>query len=195
MPQHLEIVLHGQTIGCVTTGNRSGTVYSVFLTVAGHRLEAGNIDTGVQCQPQEPEARKKDFRNDFTHARRGIAGATRAAENLRKQLTELSLARAAPLPLTIRLYTKVWDRGVIKVWDRGVIKVLPIGKDSTRVQVQLLVGTGPHRRDSAIPSKPYPFETVETDVRCDVSHVERALEVFEKVGESLVETLSRHCTT
>ncbi len=182
MPQLLKIEVEGELVAWLSTYNKGGTIYDVILCVAeiGATFRLPDVDTGVQRQPQGDQARCEDFKDDFAHARRCVAAAlassNRFLQLLRKQG---SLEYAEIRPITIRLMTNRYDR--------GLVQVDPIEREL--VYVVAAIGVGDNRVPNSLPKSKCEFAFEGLDISGALTHTERALKVLHSIGPSLLQSL------
>ena len=176
MPQHLHIASGDDIVGIITAINLGGTRYGVLLkNTHGRLVDLIEVDSGVERQPQDAEAQQEDFKNDFTHVRRGIAAASVAASHFRQRLIEQGVTETVARDIKTQLWTDDFGRGIID------ISLVAEG----RAKVRLVVGTGPDRVPGASPREPRKFEPIDTSIPLGGSHLTRALAVLENVGHDL----------
>ena len=183
MPQHLKIEVEGRLVGWLSTSNRGGTRYDVRLRVPelGTDISLTDVDTGVLRQPQDSKARAKDFVNDFTHARRCIAGAVASADNFLQKLHEQCIQEYKEMkPIMMRLMTNNFDRGFIQVH--------PI--DNELVNVDVIIGVGENRVPNASPKDKWELNLQEINASGMYSQTVRALKVLLSIGPTLLTVLS-----
>lgn len=183
MPQHLKICAGDTLVAQLSTGNKGGTLYKIDLKVIELNLELSlpEVDTGVQRQPQDPDQQIADFRDDFTHARRCIAGADASSEVFVQQLEKHSTSGPAETkPITMLLMTNKFSRGIISVSPSG----------NQTVDVNVRIGGGKCRVPDALPSSESQllWEGVETSD--SGSQTARALKVLKSIGPDLLQELS-----
>jgi hypothetical protein len=123
MPQQVTIELHDGTRARLTTSNCGpGTAYRVMWQ---DKWISEKLDTGVATQGRATN-RNADNNCDFTHARRALAAAGRAAELVIAELTP----EAAPFQgATILLSTN--NR------ERGRIPILPDQSDQLSIEIRI----------------------------------------------------------
>lgn len=183
MPQHLKIEVEGRLVGWLSTSNKGGTLYdvSLFIPELGTDISLTDVDTGVQRQPQDAKARDEDNRDDFTHARRCIAGAVASADNFLQELREqVTPGYAEMKPIMIRLMTNTYDRGLIQVH--------PIDNES--VNVYVIIGVGANRVPNSSPKDKYELTWEGIDASGTSSQTARALKVLRSIGPTLLQALS-----
>ena len=183
MPQNLKIEVEGRLVGWLSTGNKGGTLYDVRLRVPelGTDISLTDVDTGVQRQPQDAEASAEDFRDDFTHARRCIAGAVASADNFLHQLREHSSPQYAEMkPIMMRLMTNDFDRGFIHVHP----------SDNESVNVDVIIGVGASRVPDSSPKDECELTWEGIDASGATSQTARALKVLRSIGPTLLQALS-----
>jgi hypothetical protein len=187
MPQHLKIEVEGRLVGWLSTFNKSGTLYDVKLRVPelGIDIFLPDVDTGVQRQPQDSKACANDFKDDFTHARRCIAGAVASADNFLQKLQEQGTPEYAEMkPITMRLMTNKYDR--------GFIQLLP--SDNESVNVDVVIGVGANRVPDALPKDKCELTWQEIDASGTYSQTARALKVLHSIGPALLQALSERAS-
>jgi hypothetical protein len=182
MPQHLSFEVEGHLVGLLSTGNKGGTKYDVRLCVPeiGIRFSLPDVDTGVQRQPQERQARLEDRRDEFTHARRCIAAAVATSDRLVELLREQDAAGCAEVkPITMRLMTNRFDR--------GPVQVEPI--NDKLVNVVVIIGVGTQRVPNASPKDKCELAYESIDASGTTTQTERALKVLKSIGPDLLRSL------
>jgi hypothetical protein len=187
MPQHLKIEVEGRLVGWLSTSNKGGTLYDVRLRVPelGTDISLPDVDTGVQRQPQDPKARANDFRDDFTHARRCIAGAVASADNFLQKLQEQGTPKYAEMkPIMMRLMTNNFDRGFIQVHP----------SDNESVNVDVSIGVGANRVPNSLPKHKCELNWQEIDASGTYSQTARALKVLHSIGPALLQALSERAS-
>jgi hypothetical protein len=188
MPQHLKIDVEGELVAWLSTSNKGGTLYDVSLCVPELNIDipAPNVDTGVERQPQDPEARAAEFRNDFTHARRCIAAAVRSADNFLHHLREHGTPEYAEMkPIVMQLMTNHYDRGFIQVHP----------SDDGSVDVDVVIGHGPNRVPNSSPKDECKLTWEGIDASGVHSQTERALKVVRSIGPELLRALEEQPPT
>jgi len=144
MPQYLEIEIGGVPAAKMKTSHRDGTHYDVYwCTNSGFQRKYPNINTGVECQPEDQIRRKVDLQNDFTHMRRAIAAASKTAKQFLNELEKVE----NPTPNKLEK-VKIYQR--TNRYDRGIITIDP--QESGKANLQIEVGTGPNRPENARPA-------------------------------------------
>jgi hypothetical protein len=142
-------------------------------------------DTGVQCQPQDKEAQRADFRDDFIHARRCIAAAVKTEEEFRQALREQEIGVCAEVkPMTMRLMSREYDRGKVEVH--------PIDNES--VNVAVIIGVGDNRYVNALPKEPWELAFKDIDASGTATLTERALKVLSAIGPDLLQALEERAS-
>ena len=70
MPQHLKIEVGAELVACLSTSNKADTQYDINWRIpeVGVEMSFVDVDTGVQRQPQDPEAREKDFQDETANS-------------------------------------------------------------------------------------------------------------------------------
>ena len=183
MPQHLKITVEGQLAGWLSTSSKSGTVYDVRLRVPeiGASFSCHDVDIGVQRQPQDSQARAEDFRDDFTHARRCIAATIVTSDEFIQLLRERDTSRYAEMkPITMRLMTNAFDRGLVQVH--------PI--DMNSVNVVVIIGVGAKRVCDPLPKDRCELTYEGIEVSGTSTQTERALEILRAIGPVLLQALA-----
>jgi hypothetical protein len=185
VPQYLIFEKDGVPIGKIATGNKGETRYDVcWLNPNETRLcFFQDVDTGVQRQPQDQGERIRDFKNDFTHARRAIAATTSTANRFLEELpASLTLGSSNCWQIVIRLRTNQFDRGMVDFE----------AAQSGLVSVRACIGSGSLRPDGAIPADPVeiPCEAISLDGAA--SGVGQALQALASVGPHLLEELAKY---
>jgi hypothetical protein len=187
MPQHLRIEVEDEPMARLTTYNKGNTVYDITLCVPETCTDIllSDVDTKVPRQPQDDEGRKKDYRDDFKHARRCVAAAFTSSDRLLRHLRANRLSGHAKMkPIMMRLMTNKNDR--------GLIQALPMEDDSFHVTV--IIGAGKNRVSDSLPEAEWQWTCEGISVSGAVSHTERALMIVRAIGESLQDELERHET-
>ncbi len=182
MPQHLKIEVEGRLVGCLSTSNKGSKLYDVMLRVPelGIDISLTDVDTGVQRQPQDAEAREDDFRDDFTHARRCIAGAVASADNFLRQLREHGTTKYVEMkPIMMRLMTNNFDRGFIQVHPN----------DNESVNVDVIIGVGAKRVPNSSPKEKRELAYEGIDASGTFTQTERALKILSSIGPGLLQSL------
>lgn len=182
MPQHLKIGVEGRLVGQLTTRNKGGTLYDVGLRVPELGIEKWltDVDTGVQRQPQEEEAKKEDFGDDFTHVRRCIAAVVASADNFLQQLRENATPEYAEMkPIMVRLKTNKKDRGLVQVHP----------SDNESVNVVVIIGVGANRVCNASPKDKFELAYEGIDASGTFTQTERALMILRSIGPDLLQSL------
>lgn len=129
MPQHVIIELHDNTREMLTTSNCGpGTDYRVKWQ---EKWIAEKLDTGVATQ-QSAANPGADNNCDFTHARRALAAAGRAADLV---IAELSPEAAPFQGATILLSTNWRERGRISI----------LSDQSDHLTLEIRIGTSQNR--------------------------------------------------
>lgn len=183
MPQHLKIEVGSKLVACLSTSNKADTVYDVTWRIPEIKTEMSltDVDTGVQRQPQEAEACAKDFKDDFTHARRCIAAAFASSDKLLKHLREHGPPEPKKMkPIIMRLMTNNFDRGFIEVHP----------SDNESVNVKVLIGVGENRVPDSLPKNEWEWTCEGIDVSGTGLHTVRALTVLRSIGQTLLRALS-----
>ena len=163
------------------------TQYDITLCVPelGTDILLRDVDTGVLSQPQNEEAHEKDFRNDFTHARRCIAGAFASSDKLIQHLQEHDTPEYAKLkPIEMRLMTNNFDRGVFQVQP----------SDNESVNVNVLIGIGDNLVPNSLPKDIWKQTWEGIDVSGATAQTERALNVVDYIGGTLLQALSEQAS-
>lgn len=187
MPQHLKICVEDTLVGQLSTGNKGGTRYRVRLLVTELAMDPSPtvVDTGVQCQPQDQEEKRADFKNDFTHARRCIAGLVSSSEHFLQQLERDRAAdQVESRPITMRLLTNMFGR--------GIISVNPV--DDQSVDVNVRIGAGGCRVPDALPRTECQLSWEGVQTSGSRSQTARALKVLRSIGPNLLRELSDRAT-
>jgi hypothetical protein len=185
MPQYLIFEKDGVHIGKIATGNKGGTKYDVcWLDPTGKRLcFFQDVDTGVLRQPQDQVEQARDFKNDFTHARRAIAATTSTANRFIEELpASLTSGSSKCGQIVIRLRTNHFDRGMVDFE----------AAQSGLVSVRACIGSGSRRPDGAIPTDPVEIPCGATIVDGAASGVGQALQALASVGPHLLEELAKY---
>jgi hypothetical protein len=187
MPQHLKIEVEGRLVGWLSTSNKGGTLYDVRLQVPELRTDISlpDVNTGVQRQPQDSKVCIEDFRDDFTHARRCVAGAVASANYFFQKLQEqVTRENAEMKPIIMRLMTNNFDRGFIQVH--------PIDNES--VNVDVIIGVGANRVPNSSPKDKFELNWKEIDASGTYSQTARALKVLHSIGPTLLQALSERAS-
>lgn len=183
MPRHLKIEFEGKLVEWLSTKNKGGTMYDVSLRVpeTGSCISYPDVDTGVQRQPQDSQARADDFRDDFTHARRCIAGAVASSDYFSKKLRERSPATFSELkPFIMRLMTNSCDRGSIQVH--------PV--DNKTVDVVVTIGGGANRVPASSLKGEFELTYEGVDISGMLTRTERAPKALRSIGPALLKSLA-----
>ena len=185
MPQHLRIEVEGRLAGRLTTYNKGRGIAQYDVTLCVPELQTdfflSDVDTGVQSQPQDQKARAKDWQDDFTHARRCIAGAFASSDEFLKRLKENGTPEHAKLrPIMMRLMTNKFDRGFIQVEP----------SDNELVNVKVVIGSGGNRVLDAFPKEAWRRTWKGIDAAGATSQTERAFEIIGCIGCKLLQKLS-----
>jgi hypothetical protein len=184
MPQYLTIEIGGVCIAKMKTSHLDGTHYNIFWnSKIGYEEDFPNFDTGVECQPSDPVERKKDFKNDFIHARRVIAAASLTAKQF--------------LDNFINKDKSIKDEfGVVHIilrtneYDRGRITLSP-SKDLT-AKLTMEIGTGPERPQGAKPIKTKKFIKESINLIGDEPSISMVGQVLESEGLWMLKTLGEN---
>jgi len=150
MPQHLKIKCNKTLVAWLSTYNQGGSNYKIHLRVPeiGSEYTIPTLDTGVQRQPQDPQAKKEDFRDDFTHVRRCIAGTYKGSELFLREIYKITdniFKEVKP----INMYLMTND------FDRGLIHIEPTSDNEANVEVS--IGKGSNRVTNSTPTDTYVF--------------------------------------
>ena len=182
MPQYLYFEIRDKRVATMQTSHLSGTCYDIkWCRPAGPKLSLPGIDTGVQCQPEDPIKRKRDFQNDFSHARRAIAAASLTAKQFLDKLAGIETHRASDFEVVrIRLRTNSFDRGTITIRPQ---------KGGT-AKLHMEIGTGPERPPGAQPLQVSEFSEAGVDVGGATSPLALALQVLDSEGSWLLNALA-----
>ncbi|QDT65621.1 hypothetical protein [Calycomorphotria hydatis] len=182
MPQQLQVFVGNNQIAQMTTGNLGGTKYKILLSITGlgQIMELDSVDTGVQRQPQEPFARRKDGQNDFAHARRCIAAAVAAHLDIITAVSKHSETSIEAKQIELKLKTNEIDRGTITVEPTS----------DTQQNVKVSIGLGNNRFPGAQPSIVSIKEWYDVSIPCPTTHTERAFATVAAIGEELLDWLS-----
>jgi len=137
MPQHVTIDLHHGTKARLTTSNCGpGTAYNVMWQ---DKRIAQRLDTGVATQGSALD-RNADNNCDFTHARRALAAAGRAAELV---IAELSPEEAPFQGATILLCTNNRERGRMSI----------LSDEGDQLSIEIQIGTSQRKPIRSHPAK------------------------------------------
>lgn len=183
MPQHLNIEVEGKLVGRLTTSNKDDTLYDITLCVPelGFDILLHDVNTGVQRQPQDAEARVKDYRNDFKHTRRCIAAAFVASCKLLQHLQVHNFTDYAEIkPIKMQLMTNQFNRGYIQVQP----------SDNETVSVKIVIGAEDNRVSGAYPKGKWVWTCEGIDISGIASQTGRALKVIHNIGKELLQALS-----
>lgn len=183
MPQHLKICAGDTLVAQLSTGNKGGTLYKISLEVIELNIELSlpEVDTGVQRQPQHPDEHRADFRDDFTHARRCIAGAHAASKVFLQQLERRSTSGAAEMkPITMLLMTNKFSRGIISASPNG----------NQTVDVNVRIGGGKCRVPDAFPSDESQLYCDGVETSTSDSQTAHALKILKSIAPILLQELS-----
>lgn len=185
MPQHLRVEVEDSMVGRLTTYNKDGCGNTLYdLTLCIQELETDfflpGVDTKVPRQPEPPEERKADFQNDFMHAIRCIAAVVESANEF---LTYLHKCKPEGIidikPITMRLMTNKFDR--------GIIQVKPSNRNS---DVSVIIGTGNNRVKESYPKDEWKWSRLNVE-ECDMtSQMGRALAIIKTIGPDLLSALT-----
>jgi hypothetical protein len=174
MPQHLCFTVDGESVAVLTTGNLSGqgqpTTYAVsWISSEANNVHVGNFDTGIPSQPTSNTERQQNFLCDLTHARRGIAAARAAADDILNQWSHsFRHVRDNFEEIKIYLRTNFYDRGSITVTQQ----------DGQTSLVRLQIGCGPVRPIGANPHIPLNIDFQTAASRQELSPLGKALKLF-----------------
>lgn len=184
MPQYLEIQVAGHSEATLKTSHRQGTRYDVYWsTTSGFHREFFNVNTEIECQPDDQTQRRRDFRNDFAHMRRAIAAASVTGKRFLDALDEAD--RNAPSELDavkIRLRTNRYDR--------GVIAIDPTGGGEANLEIE--VGSGPTRPPNAHPTQVKKYVRENIDISGACNPLSAAIRVLDSEARWMLELLSRY---
>lgn len=183
MPQYLRIEAAGALVGKMSTSHRpeTDTCYDVsWQEPGGVELFLPNVDTGIPRQPSDCIEKQRDFRNDFTHARRSVGAAVVTAPRFLEQLalTETEGERSTEGVL-IRLSTNLVDRGMISIQRQ----------QGGRADVKVRIGTGPNRAEDAYPPDVVEFACQDIDTAGVASPLALAVQVLASAGPRLLRML------
>lgn len=192
MPQHLKIEVEGKLVGWLSTRNKGTftfrlfnirkTIYNVRLRVPeiGNEFELHDVDTGVQRQPRDSQAQAEDFRDDFIHARRCIAGAVASSDKFLQLLREQDTPEYTEMKsIIMRLMTNRFDRGLIQVHRI----------DNASVNVVVIIGVGANRVPNSSPKEECELIYEGIDASGTFTQTERALKILRSIGPDLLQTL------
>lgn len=164
------------------TSHLRGTKYDIFwCSHTGFHQDFPNVDTGIECQPCDPEERELDFRNDFIHARRAIAA---AAITARMYLDEMMAIKESIVcsdkDILINLRTNCFDRGKISIspQNRGKANLL------------MEIGSGSIRYPNARPSRIVKVAKTGIHINEEASPLSNALEVLAAEGPWMLNQLA-----
>ena len=183
MPQHLKIEVGAELVACLSTSNKADTQYDINWRIpeVGIEMSFVDVDTGVQRQPQDPEAREKDFQDDFVHARRCIAAALACSDKLLQHLQNHCSQQIADMkPIIMRLMTNNFDRGLIQIHP----------SENESVSVSVFIGVGSNRIPDSFPREKWEWSCEGIGISGVQSQTARALTVLRSIGETLLIALS-----
>jgi hypothetical protein len=184
MPQYLEIEIGGQCVARMETSHRTGTRYDIcWCSNFGFQRSFLSLDTGVPCQPEEQDASKVDFQNDFIHARRAIAAASSTAKQFLNDLPEVENDGAGGLE-RIEVYLRT------NCFDRGRVTIEP--QEGKTANLRIEIGTGPIRTQNAQPSQVAEFSRLVVDLAETASSLELVLQLLDSEGAWITKTLAEN---
>ncbi|MGB2963178.1 MAG: hypothetical protein WBB69_04250 [Anaerolineales bacterium] len=184
MPHHLEIESDGVRVAEMMTSHLRGTHYNIYwCSNTGFHHNFPNFDTGVECQPKDPVKRQLDFLNDFTHARRAIAAASKTAKMFLSELSKVKKIVASDFDIVhILLRTNCFDRGKITICPRA----------GEIANLRMEIGSGPIRPSNAQPTQVIEFNEVDVTTAGATSSLTLALKVLECEGPWMLKVLAEN---
>ena len=184
MPQYLEIEHNGERIAVMMTSRLNGTNYRVSWFCSMDIHQTGQIiDTEVECQPSDPAERQIDFQNDFIHARRAVAAASKTARGYTDKLIDAGFSSENNIDdIQIRLKTNCFDRGKI---------IIKPQTDGT-ADLYMEIGSGPIRYPDSQPSQVVMFNLKEIKTDDFTSSLILALQILDIAGTWILEKLEEN---